>query len=340
MGYRLASVEDVRAAVDAAESTQVDALIARHLSGASDSVRSLCSREFTPWFGTRYFPWPNDQMGTSWRLWLDADELAGQPDLVVAGGETVTDYFCEPVNAGPPFNRIELDLATAATFSGGLTPQRAIAITGPYGYGTDSEALGALAGTIDETTTAATLTATPQVGNLLVLGAEYVEVTARTWTAADTMSSSLPDDSTVQTVTLTTGISAAPGELLLIDAELVRVRDVVGLVLIVERAAAGSTLASHANGAQVHARHSATIARGACGTTPSSHAASAPVRRHLVPEDVRSLVVAETLYRIQRDAGSWATATKVAGGSTATELERMREDVKASHGRNLRKRAI
>jgi len=341
MGYRLASVEDVRAAVDAAESTQVDALIARHLMGASDAVRSLCSREFTPWFGTRYFSWPNDQMSTSWRLWLDADELAAQPERIEASGVEITDYFCEPANAGPPYNRVELDLATAATFAGGLTPQRAVAITGAFcGCPIVSEALGELVGTIGESDTSATLTAAAQVGNLLVLGSEYVEVTALAWATADTMSSSLPDDSTVQTITLNSGIDARPGELLLIDAELVRVRDVAGLVLIVERAAGGSALASHSNGAAVHARRVATLARGACGTIPASHAATSPVRRHVVPEAPRSLTIAETLYRVQRDAGSWATATKVAGGTTATELERMREDVKASHGRNLRKRAI
>lgn len=340
MGYRLASVEDVRAAVDAADSTQVDALIARHLTAASDKARALCSRAFTPWFGTRYFTWPNDQMSTSWKLWLDADELAGLPTRVEASGVEITDYFCEPANVGPPYNRVELDLATAATWAGGLTPQRSIAITGPYGFRLDSEALGALNGTIDETTATAVLTITPQVGNLLVLGSEYVEVTALGWASAASATFALADDSSLQLLHLDDTTGMREGELLLIDAELVRVRDVAAPGVIVERAAGGSPLAGHLTGATVYARRSATLARGACGTDPTSHADGSAVRRHLVPEAVRSLVIAETLYDIQRDASSWANASKVAGGMTASELDRLRDDVKASHGRNLRKRAI
>lgn len=340
MGYRLASVEDVRAAVDAAESTQVDALIARHLSAASDAARALCAREFTPWFGTRHFGWPHDQMGTSWRLWLDADELAAQPDAIVASGETITDYFCEPANSGPPYNRVELDLSTAATWAGGLTPQRAIAITGAFGFSVGTEALALLASTIDEDATTLTLTTTPQVGNLLVLGSEYVEVTALEWIGAASTTEALPDDSSVQALALDDTIGARPGELLLVGVELLRVRDTAGSTVIVERAAGGSTLTAHDLGAEVYARRLATVERGACGTSPTGHAATSPVRRHVVPEAVRSYVIAETLWRLQRDASSWAAATKVAGGMNAAELERLRADVKASHGRNLRKRAI
>ena len=71
-----ATREQVKRALDIAETARNNAQVDRAIAAASRSIEAQMHRRFYPWDGTRYFgfrPW-ND--GTSsWRLWLAEDDL-------------------------------------------------------------------------------------------------------------------------------------------------------------------------------------------------------------------------------------------------------------------------
>src|SRR5258708_18397047 len=93
---------------------------------------------------TRYFDWPNFQYAYPWRVWFDQWELAAIPTAVTTGGQSIplSAINFEPVNSGPPYTYMELQRNLSYSFGVGPTPQRDIAITGPWGFSLDTEPAG------------------------------------------------------------------------------------------------------------------------------------------------------------------------------------------------------
>lgn len=342
MGPWYCTREDVKAALDAGDTSRSNAQIDRLIEAKSRGIEALCHRRFYPELGTRYFAWPNDQMGTSWRLWLDQHEILAVTGLT-ADTATITDYFLEPQGSGPPYDRIEIDLGGSDAFSSGATYQRAIAVTGTFGYTQDTARCGALAGGISASVTelAVTDASAIGVGSLLQIGAERMQVTARRMLAtADTATlTASPGDRALAVVD---GAAYSPGELLLVDTERMVVDDIAGDTLVVRRAWDGTTLAAH-TAATVYAARTLAVTRAELGTTAATHAAAAPVLVHQVPGPVHALCVDEVVWALQnrqsgmaRVIGSGEAARQV----NASTLRLERDDVRVSHGRNARVRVV
>lgn len=343
-----ATREDVRAALDFADGARAGARIDRALDSASRGIEGLLLRRFYPEIDTRYFDWPNRSGSRPWRLWLDRDELISVTTLTTAG-EVVApaDFFLRP-DTGPPFTHIEIDLASAASFGAGDTHQRAIAVTGVFGYTAQDEPAGALETAIasaSATTVDVTDSAAIGVGDLIKVDSERMLVTAKvmldtTQNLQTSLSASMADG----TVVVTTGSAFAVDEVILIDAERMLIVDIAGNSLIVNRAFDGTTLAAHtAPTADVYAPRRLTVTRGALGTTAAAHADAAPITRHVVPGPVHALCVAETVNELQQESAAYAK--EVGAGDTAREapgagLEGLRESVRRTYGRRTRTRAV
>lgn len=343
-----ATREEIKAELDVKETARSNARIDRALADATDAVHGLCHRVFYPEQDTRYFDWPGPQHARPWRLWLDANEVISVTTLT-SGGTTIVaaDYFLEPNQYGPPYNRIEIDLDSSAAFGGGDTHQRDITVTGLFGYKNDETTLGATAEALDDSETGvdvdATTSAAVGVGSLLRIDTERVIVTGRAQldTGQTLGGAGLTNQNNAVTVTVQSGPTFAAGETILIDGERMRVDEIAGSTLVVTRAWDGSTIAAHSVGATIYAPRTLTVARGALGTTAATHLTAATVHRWDAPGPVRQLCVAEALTDLlqgrsgyARTAGSGEGEREVSGRGVAD----LRKRVYVSHGRKARTR--
>lgn len=358
-----------REAVAACLDTKLTARIATVVDGAAaaatGSIEGLCHRRFYPELRTMTFDWPDRQSPTSWRLWLDANELISVTSLT-AGGVVVpaSDYLLRPDDR-PPYTRVEIDLSSSAAFSSGDTHQRAISITGLFGYRADEATAGTTAasvGTTSTTTVDVSDSSGVGVGDLLRVDSERMTVTGRS--ALDTgqdLTTTLDADVGDETFGVASGVAVAVGETVLVDSERMVVEDVAGNTLVVARGADGTTVAAHSIGASVYAPRRLTVVRGVLGTTAAAHLSGAAVYRHLPPPLVRELATEEAITSVlekvtglARVVGEYSgrlgrSDTVTAGyGQTSDKkrdavgrgLSAIRADCYAEHGRKLRSRAV
>lgn len=344
----LATREQVKRALDSAETARNNTRIDAALRAATASVNRLCRRPngLHPTLATRYFPWPDPQSTSpSWRLWLDGDTIISATSLI-SGEVTLEtgDYLLEPVNTGPPYTSLQINLGTTGAFTVGDTWQRSIAMTGLFGYRNDEEPGGALAEdlTDSETEIDVTNSAVVGVGDLIRVDSERMVVTEKTMAdtgvnidAADSLTASAADVS----ITLS-GSSGAPvvGEIILVDAERMLVVDRAGLTCVVKRAYDGSTLATHAASADIYAARTLTVTRGACGTTAATHSSGTLISRWQPPALGYELAVAEAMVTLGQQAGGYART--IASGPAERPgpgggIEDLRCRVKAALGRKL-----
>jgi hypothetical protein len=303
--------ETVASALDAAETWRAADRIDRAIETATLMVEGLLRRRFIPTLDTRYFDWPNRASPTPWRLWLDYDEVISVTS-VVAGGVTLplASLFLEPVNLGPPYTYIETSLATSATFQAGQTRQRAVAISGLFGFQDEAETVGQLAGPLGGTTgsTASVIWTTPRigVGDLLKIDAERVLVTDRNLVdSTQTLQTPLSKSAADVTVAVSDGTAFAAEETILLDAERMRVIDVAGNNLVVKRAFDGSVLAAH-TGSKIYTLTGVTLGRSQAGTTIASHLQAAPITRLVIPGVVRDLALAYALNQLEQESTGYA----------------------------------
>ena len=347
MGVWYASREDVKAALDFKETARNNGQVDRAVESASRAVEGLTHRRFYPETDTRYFDWPDDDYGRPWRLYLHQHEVISVTTLS-SGGDTISasDYFLEPVNDGPPYSRIEIDLSSSASFGGGSTHQRDITVTGVFGYSADTTAAGALAEALDSSETDVDVTDSSLigVGDIIVCESEYMTVTGRSMldTTQD-IGADLASSNAAVTVAVTTGSSYTVGETILIDAERMLIVDIAGNNLIVKRAFDGSVLAAHTSGADVYAPRTLTVVRGSLGTTAAAHDTATAVRKHEVPALIRQLTIAEAVSDLMNQSAAYART--VGSGDNEREasgraLRSLRDQVKARYGRNARVRAV
>jgi len=345
-GIWYATREQVKAALDAAETARNNDQIDRAVESGARSVEALLKRRFYPWTGTRWFPWPHPRYRSAFRLWLDADELISVSSLV-AGGVTVpaTDYFLEPVNSGPPFTSIEIDLRSNAAFFSGSTWQRAIAVTGVFGHSADEAPAGALAEALDSSETGVDVTDSSLIGTgtIVRVESERMVVTARSMLDTGQNTSALTASSSDEQITGIVAGQIAVGETVLVDAERMLVVDVAGTTLTVKRAWDGSTLAGHAGATDIYAPRTLVVERGALGTTAATHNTATAVARHVVPALVRDLAIAEAINQLQQETSGYARVIgegENAREGTGRSLFDLRKDAVAAYGRQARARAV
>lgn len=338
--------EQVARAADIKETARSNAAVDRACAGARESLEGLLHRSFLPVLTTRWFDWPDENRGRSWRLWLGQHTLI-EAYTVMSGGVELDagDYLLRP-DAGPPYSRVEIDLSGPAAWASGDTHQRAIGIMGLYGYGADTAPAGALAGPVDEseTTLAVTDGAAAGVGDVLLCGAERMIVTGRRMLdTGQNLAADLAANNGATSVAVADGSAYAVDEVLLVDGERLLVVDIAGNTLIVRRAWDGTVLAAHTAGADIYASRTLAVTRGALGTTAAAHSSAAPLSRHLVPPLVRQLAIAEAIVILQQESAAYAR-TAGSGDSerevSGKGLRDLRDQAYTRYGRKARKAAV
>jgi hypothetical protein len=341
--------EDIRSALDAASAARSDAQLDRALDAAARAVTSRCNRTFVPVSGTRWFDWPSSQTPRSWVLRLDDNDLISA--TAITSGDTtvpVDEVFLEPVNSCPPFTRVETRLDRGAAWQAGDTHQRAVSITGLWGYSNDQVPAGVLATGVDAAATAVTVSdsAAAGVGHLLTVGAERMRVTGKRLTSTgQTLQAPLTAKNNEQLLVVTDGSAFHEGETITLDAERMTIRDIAGNTLIVDRSADGSTLAAH-TGSTIYAPRLLTVVRGVNGTTAATATGGTALTRWAPPGLIHQLAVAEAQnWLLQEQAGYLRTSGASSGSSgkeaTLDGLKDLREQVDQSvYARKIRTRAV
>lgn len=350
-GIWYATREDVMHALDVKETTRNRRQIDDALEAASRSVEGQCHRRFYPVDATRYFDWPNFQYAYPWRIWFDQWELCAVPFSVTSGGVAIPISACnfEPINSGPPFSYVELRSDLSYSFGVGSTPQRDVAINGPWGYRITETGLGAITAAVSSTT-ATTISvdgatsAQVGVGSILRIDSERMLVTNRAQ-ASTGQTGTLTASKSDVALTVANGTAYAVDEVLTLDAERIRVDDVTGNVLTVERAYDGTVLAAHTS-ATIYAPRTLTVTRGALGTTADTHGNASTVYRFDAPGLVHQLTKAEAIWSLLQERSGWARMSSASGSNSSgtpislAALNDLRAQTVTEHGRKARQRVV
>lgn len=347
--------ETVKRALDIEETARNNRNIDRCIESAARRIDGLCHRIFYPRIETKHFDWPNEQGAVPWRLWLDDTELISVTTLL-SGGTAIasSDYNLEPNRVGPPYNRVEINIGTSASFGGGSTPQRDITITGLWGFSNDEVTLSTVAEALDSTETGVDVDAATSsevgVGSILRIDTERMLVTGRAQlTTGQTVGGSgLTAVKNDVTVAVTSGASFSIDEIITIDSERMLIVDITGNNLTVIRAYDGSVLATHAAGVTIYAQRTLTVVRGAFGTTAATHSSGTTVYAWKPPPSIRQLNTTEAIHELLQEQTGWfrtMSASSNFGGTArrAATLEAiidLREQVYQEYGRKARTRTI
>lgn len=347
MGIWYASRWDVSTALDIKATARNQLQVDRAIEAASRAVEGMMHRVFYPAIATRTFPWPDQQMGRSFRLWLDSNEVLSISSLS-SGGIVIpaSDYFLEPNEFGPPFNRVEINLAGPASFGGGNTHQRNISITGLFGYSDESTPAGLTAEPLDasETLVDTTNGAFINPGDVIKVDSERMIVAEKsTLSSGTTTTLGLLERNSNTTVPVTSGASFNVHEVILVESERMLIVDITGNNLTVIRAWDGSTLAAHTSGLTVFVLRLLTVTRAALGTTAATHLDAAPITKMQVPSLIKELTIAEALNFLQQETSAYARS--VGSGDNEREmsgagLKSIRDLAKAQYARKMRVRVI
>lgn len=349
--------EEVQDAFDVRQAAHRNAQIDSAIRSASDDIDGWLNRHkhgLAPITATRYFDFPSRDYSASYRLWLDENELISVTSLTT-GGVLIGpgDYFLEPVNSGPPYTYIEMNLNTQGAFSNSGTSQRATGIDGVWGISDDQAPAGQLAAAVGSTTTTVVDISDSSligVGSLITVGSERMNVIGKALLATgQALVSSMDAQKSDVVVDVADGTQIHAGETITIGQERMRVVDVTGNNATVVRAYDGTTLAAHTLGAPVLADRRLSVERGARGSTAATHLIAAPVTAWVVPDLVRDLCRAETITRLEQEFSAYgarvfsdeaerdSSGTDVVAGRGLTDI---RKACARKYKRKFRKRAI
>lgn len=311
MGIFYTTRESVKAALDVAETAQADWQVDAAIDAASREIEERTHRIFYPQNGTRYFDWPDTQDGTSYRLWLEENEVLSVSQLLSGTAVIAASaYNLEPANSGPPYDHIELKLSGSGSFGQSSSHQRDVAVTGVFAGARLTEKFSGVLGAAVVSASATTIAITEPwligVGSLLRVDDERMVVTDRGWADSGDDAGALAALDSARSVTVSDGTGFRHGETILIDAEQMRVDTIAGNTLVVKRAQNGSVLAEHAAATSIYRSTVLTVERGAVGTTAATHALAATVSRWEPPTLVGSLTRAQSIDTILQERAGYA----------------------------------
>lgn len=330
-----------------------DAIIDRLIESQSRRLDLMTRRFFIPRTETRLYRWPPLQRSRSIVLWLDQDLLSVTTLQTKAQDTTPTtisssDFFVEPNNLGPPFNRIEIDLSSSAAFESGDTPQRSISVLGSWGYGNDTRSAGTVASGLASSASATTMVISDSsligVGDTLLIESEQIFVSGKTNAALDSIliNGALTQSQAETTVTVDGSHGIVAGEVIMVESERMFVEAVSTNDLTVVRAYDGSTLAAHSDDTAVNIFRTLTIERGINGTTAATHANATAILAYEPPFDIVSLCVGETLAAFAQEGASWGRVVGTGEGArefSTRALAAQRKEVLAQYQR-MREAAV
>ncbi len=325
--------EQVKTALDSVETARNNRRIDRHMASGAESVEKLTGRKFYPQLATRTFDWPPElDTPASWRLWLGEDEMATAPTAVTAGGVALSlaNVFARP-DTGPPYDHLEINRGSSAAWSSAATSQRAISAASTFAScPVEDVAAATLAVGINSSVTTVTISASWEigVGSLLLCGTERMWVTNRSMlTTAQTLLVPMDNQQSSTAVAVTTGSAFTEDEVIMLDSEKMRVDEITGNTLHVKRSWDGTALAAH-NGATVYAPRQLTVERAACGTTAASHTQGDSVLVYRPPSVVNQLNIAYAEVGFLDEASGYARTVgagdneREAAGRRLVELEK------------------
>ena len=307
-------------------------MVMRLIESSSRRIDQATRRIFIPKTQTRTFRWPPRQVGLGYILWLDHDLISVTTLQAKAQDSTPTtivaaDYFLEPANFAPPYDRIEIDQSSTAVLESGDTPQRSISVAGSWGYKNDTRS----AGTIDDsggisatdTTLVVSDASLIEVGQTLLIQSEQIFVSERDFAARGTillnMVGNLASDRATVTVTVDATHGLKAGEVIRLDSELMYIESVSTNDLTVVRAYDGSVLASHNANVAIHVNRTLTIERAINGTTGATHADATAIDVYEPPFDINQWCLAETIAAYLQEGAGWGRT--IGQGDGATEFD-------------------
>lgn len=342
--------EDVKSTLDVAETARINAQIDREIQASSRSIEGELKRYFYPLVATQTFDWPDHQFATPWRLWLDEWELTSVTQVLAAGVDITSSVLLRPdgaVSRGRPYTKLEVDLSSVAAFNAGSTFQRSISVAGAFGFCAAETPGGAMATAFTDTAgTSGTCSdgSLVGVGSLIRVDSERMIVTGKAMASTGQTITAIGAVNNLNVVTVSGGTFDA-NEVIMVDAEKMRVDDVTGTQLTVTRAWDGTILAAHTTNAAVYAARALTLARGVLGTAAAAHSANATIAVHAVPSLIRDLCVAETINTLSQARRGYTQALRRGNANSNTEarevstgLDDLRTRVANAYARKMRTR--
>ena len=309
--------------------SSLNARIDNIIEGVSTSLENELHRKFLSRIETRLYPWPPKDTGPRWELKLDQWLISVTTLQTMAQNTTPTtivaaDYFLEPVNLGPPYTRIEIDLSSTAAFESGDTPQRSISVLGSWGYNNATKSAGTVASGLASDAAATSMVLSDatlvDVGDTILIESEQLFVTERTnATSGATLSSSKSALQSETTIDVNDGTAFNVNEVILIDSERMEITSITSNNLTVLRAVDGSTLAAHDSGKAVHVFRTLTVERANNGTTAATHANSTAITKYLIPFDVQSVARGLAIAQFHQENSGYART--IGTGDGAVELQ-------------------
>lgn len=327
-----ASRERIKAALDTKLTARNDAQVDAAGAAASRDVESDLRRRFYPEKATRTFIRPSS--GVLFPVYQAGADLVAVESVTVGGtAVAAADYDLLPVN-GPPYTRIQL--ADTVTYG---SDRRSASIVGTWGLDNRTEPAGTLAAAISDTTTTTVDVSDSSVvgvGDLLTVDSERLLVTERAMvTTGQTMQGALGASPSEVAFAVTTGSAYHVGEVLLVDSERLLVVDVVGNTLVVRRQWDGSVIAGH-SGATIYALRRLTVERAATGTTAATHSFGAAVRRQVYPGPVTAYSTALAVVQVLGEVAGYVS--EVGDGTAeaaAAALKQVRDQARQAYRRLL-----
>jgi hypothetical protein len=314
--------EKVKKATDIKASAFIDDLVDSSVSSASRNVERFCHRIFYPSYGTRVFDWPDRSIFSSYKLWLDDNELISVTNLI-SGGSTIDNslFFLEPANSGPPFDMLQLNIGLAsssAAFLTGPSYQHSIAITGKWGYRDESTPGGSLLGTLSSSGTSITINNSNLigVGDLISINDERLIVMDRfSSSIGDTLQTPLTPSVANDLVAVSNGTNFNKGEIITLDSERMLIVAINGNGLTVKRSYDGSTLAAH-SGSTIYSDRGLTVIRGAVGSVAATHNVNALVTKYEPPAPIEELATAYAISTLLNKQSGYVSSSTRSSKST------------------------
>jgi hypothetical protein len=353
MGVWYCTEEDITSSLEIAHTARAKKIIASCIGAGALSVEGQLHRRFYPELKTVTFDWPNYQYAGTNKLYLGDNELISVTSFS-SGGTAISasDYFLRRSDNKdePPYTYIEIDSSSSSALSAGDTSQRAISITGLFGFRNDwTLDVADLAGDINTTVTTVDLKPLDNkldvgIGSLIRIGDEKMFVdNRRSLDTTQNIGGDLAQRKGTDSVLVSDGTGFALGEIIIVGSERMRVDDITGNTLQVTRAFDGTTLGAHTTGADIYALRRFTVRRGVLGSTAVSHTTNDDVDDFLYPGLVKELNVAEAIVFLQQRGAGYARV--VGSGENQREaaglgLNDLRALTYQELGRKARLRAI
>lgn len=346
MGIWYATREQCTRSLEIANTSRAAPIIDRYLETSSRALEQTLHRRFYPEIKSVSFDWPGRDYSPTYRLDLGINEIISLTSFTSGGTALLpSEYILRRWDNRnePPYQYIEINQAGSGAFQSGDTYQQALVLTGLFGFqDTDTSLAGAsLGASVNSSATSFVLNPTdgyftPGVGSLILIGTERVQVVQRSMrdTAVNT-AGTLTDRQADKTLAVADASGFAIDEIILVDAERMRIDDIAGNNLLVTRAFDGSQLASHASGADIYALRTFTVRRGVLGTSASSHTQGDAAYVHTYPGPVNELCIASTIVGVEQNAATYArtigsgnsgssqASTREASGKGLIEIQEM-----------------